>query len=79
MYSGIYISGLIPIPLFSSSSSLNSPSLEDTLSSDSESEPSDELSSSDFSSSSEDEDLLLRYFARLVCAFDWPLLFRSPT
>jgi hypothetical protein len=61
MYSGIYITGLLSILLPFSSSSLNSPSLEDMLSSDSD-DPSEELSPDLLSS--EDEDLLR--FARFA-------------
>lgn len=61
MYSGIYITGLLSILLPFSSSSLNSPSLEDMLSSDSD-DPSEELSPDLLSS--EDDDLLR--FARFA-------------
>ena len=72
MYSGIYITGLLSILLPFSSSSLNSPSLEDMLSSDSD-DPSEELSPDLLSS--EDEDLLR--FARFASAFDWFFVFLS--
>jgi hypothetical protein len=72
MYSGIYITGLLSILLPFSSSSLNSPSLDDMLSSDSD-DPSEELSPDWLSS--EDEDLLR--FLRFAYAFDGFFVFRS--
>jgi hypothetical protein len=72
MYSGIYITGLFSILLPFSSSSLNSPPLDDILSSDSD-DPSEELSPDFYSS--EDEDLLR--FALLASALDWFFVFLS--